>query len=394
MKVLYDYQIFEINPNSGVARYYYELIKNLRRESLVDTILSITKTNCIYLRNDLLLKNNIDKFYNFNNFLSGKDFKGKRRLYNLLIKLGFLHDDSKINKANSEKLLNSENFDVFHPTYYDDYFLEFLDKKPFVLTIYDMTHEIFPEYFPLRNYEIKNKKILAKKASKIIAISNSTKKDIINFLNIEEDKIVVIYLGCSLVTNDKRYCDLNINTYFNLVPQKYLLYVGSRNGYKNFYYFVRAISQILKKDKDLYIICAGGGKFNRDEKFYFESLDLQDSLINFEICDDNLLKYLYSKAAAFVFPSLYEGFGLPILEAFSCGCPVVLSNKSSLPEVGGDAAIYFEPKNIKSIIGAVTDVIYNDNLRKELIKKGFEKLKKFSWEKTAIQTRNVYESIC
>ena len=109
--------------------------------------------------------------------------------------------------------------------------------------------------------------------------------------------------------------------------------------------------------------------------------------------NDTILKNLYKNAQAFIFPSLYEGFGLPVLEAFSCGCPVILNNSSSLPEIGGDGAIYFEPGDRESIICAVETVLFNEKFREDLIKKGYERLKFFSWEKTADSTKKVYNNL-
>jgi glycosyltransferase involved in cell wall biosynthesis len=108
---------------------------------------------------------------------------------------------------------------------------------------------------------------------------------------------------------------------------------------------------------------------------------------------DNQLAYVYSKALAFIFPSLYEGFGIPILEAFSCGCPVLLSNKSCFPEVAQDAAIYFDPQNSESILQAIEKVLIDKKLRSEKIEKGFKRLRDFSWQKMALHTENVYKSI-
>jgi glycosyltransferase involved in cell wall biosynthesis len=105
------------------------------------------------------------------------------------------------------------------------------------------------------------------------------------------------------------------------------------------------------------------------------------------------LIYLYQNALAFVFPTLYEGFGIPILESFACGCPAVLSNTSSLPEVGGDAAVYFDPQDMDSIKTTVMSVIYNEKKRHEMVARGYEQLNKFSWAKTAQQVEEVYISL-
>jgi len=394
MKILYDHQIFEMQSYGGISRYFYELIKNFKLNDSVEIILPIKKSNNIYLKDTNLFSNyNIGPIKNFNDFLPNINFWGKGRLYNNLFKLGIIKDYKKINLENTIEILKKGNFDILHPTYYDDYFLEYLMGKAFVLTIHDMTHEIYPEYFPLFSKEIKLKRELSYKASKIIAVSKSTKKDIIKIFGIDEKKIEVIYHGCSLrfsqTINENSYNYINKN----YIPENYLLFIGNRFNYKNFYFFLIAIKKILEKNKDINLVCAGGENFTQDEIQFFNNLNLQDRLFYFDINNDNFLSFLYNKAVAFVFPSLYEGFGLPILEAFSCGCPVILSNCSSLPEIAEDAAIYFNPKDINSIIEVVTEVINNSRLRELLKEKGLEQLKKFSWEKTIQMTKKVYESI-
>jgi glycosyltransferase involved in cell wall biosynthesis len=175
-------------------------------------------------------------------------------------------------------------------------------------------------------------------------------------------------------------------------PQKYLLFVGNRRVYKNFDTFTESISQLLRDDKNLYLICAGGGKFTPSEIASLEKSGVINKVTQCSF-DDNILAQLYQNALAFIFPSLYEGFGIPILEAFFCGCPVVASNISSLPEVAGDAAEYFDPLDKISILNAVKKIAYDHGLRCKLKNKGYERLKNFSWEKTANQTKMLYKSI-
>jgi glycosyltransferase involved in cell wall biosynthesis len=128
------------------------------------------------------------------------------------------------------------------------------------------------------------------------------------------------------------------------------------------------------------------------ELYYFNKLGIRDRLYHFYVDDDKLL-YLYQHAVAFIFPSQYEGFGLPVLEAFGCGCPVLVSNTSSLPEVGGEAVIYFEPKKISSLIRALNIILDKKETREGLIAKGYCQLKKFSWQKTATITKEIYSRI-
>jgi glycosyltransferase involved in cell wall biosynthesis len=140
------------------------------------------------------------------------------------------------------------------------------------------------------------------------------------------------------------------------------------------------------------LICAGGGKFSTQERKEIHRLQLSDKIIQMDI-HDNLLAYLYSQAQVFVFPSLYEGFGIPILEAFACGCPVLLSNRSSLPEVGGDAARYFDPESIPSLVEKLAEVMKNKALAEEMRTKGLDRSKLFSWENTALKTIETYKKV-
>jgi glycosyltransferase involved in cell wall biosynthesis len=132
--------------------------------------------------------------------------------------------------------------------------------------------------------------------------------------------------------------------------------------------------------------------FTREEKKLLKNLDIINKVYHVKI-NGTILKNLYKNARAFIFPSLYEGFGLPVLEAYSCGCPAIISNSSSLPEIGGDGAIYFDPSDKQSIISAVETVLFNEKNREELIRKGYSRLKFFSWEKTADSTKKVYNHL-
>jgi len=362
MKVLYDHQIFSTQNYGGVSRYFFELMNYLNKYKEVDFELALSYSNNYYLKNAP--------------FSNHKTFSEKKKRWGLL---------DLLNKRNSKGALKKKDFDVFHPTYYDLYFLKYLSKKPFILTIYDMIHELYPQLFS--DDTSKWKRLLAQKAAKIISISENTKRDIMKFYNIDESKIKVIYLGSSLKKNDN-LIDPDIK-----LPENFILFIGSRIRYKNFDLFIRAITPLLKSSEDLYVVCVGSGRFSEVESYLFNKLNIEGRVLQYLINDDTL-PYLYQKALAFVFPSLYEGFGIPVLEAFSCGCPVVLSNASSFPEVAGEAGIYFDPNDESSIREAVSKVVYGgEKVRKDLQFKGLEQLKKFSWEKTAKETIAVYKKL-
>jgi glycosyltransferase involved in cell wall biosynthesis len=368
MKILYDHQAFSMQDYGGVSRYFTELMNQFYLNKQLLFELSLRYSNNSNLRNK--------SFSNHCNFLKGFNFTGKGPLL------------SQINKLFTIKRIKKTDFDIFHPTYYDPYFLKYT-KKPFVLTIFDMIHEIYPEYFPWYNRIHANKCLLAERAEKIIAISKNTKKDIVKFLKIDPEKIDVIYLGNSISGNIKK----NIpEIHEPLSNSKYLLFVGNRENYKNFRFFVSSILPLFESDKEIRLICAGGGDFSDEEKQFIDRFSLQNRVIQVPV-NDSLLGELYSHALTFVFPSLYEGFGIPVLEAFSRKCPVICSNSSSLPEVGGDAARYFNPENQDSIMETISRVINDENIRNRMKEEGLARLNYFSWHKTADDTNDLYSRI-
>lgn len=365
MKILYDHQIFTSQKYGGVSRYFYELIKSFNHKANIDVVTSIVFSNNYYISDKKDVKHM--------NFFPNTKFRGKQRLMLAL------------NKINSILDIKKQKYDIFHPTNYDSYFLNYIANKPFVITVHDMIHEKFLNMFSLNNRTTENKRLLCEKASKIIAVSENTKKDLIEFFSIKESKIEVIYHGNSLVLTDES--EFNIK-----LPDKYILFVGSRCKYKNFNLFIKSASLLLNKDLDLSIICVGGASFNKEEVTLFEELNIKNRVIQYDL-EDNLLSQFYFRALMFVFPSLYEGFGIPILESFACECPLVCSNTSSLPEIAVDGAIYFDPYDENSIYQAMKKVYSSKKERDRLVKNGTERLKYFSWEKTVEHTKIIYESI-
>lgn len=361
IQVLYDFQAFVNQFYGGISRYYIELFKqyNLNKSYMIDPKLLVWYSNNEYLQ---------EYFGNKYCLMKNVYFKGKTTLIYKLNQL-FLYFSLK------------KNFNVFHPTYYDDYFLKFLDKNKLVITIYDMMHEIYPNDFKESNYLCEKKKNLMFNASKIIAISNNTAKDIIKMYPELKSKIKVVYLASSL----------NINNIANLkLPSKYILFIGERSIYKNFQKFLIAISELLLKDKDLYLVCAGGRSFSKIELNLFSELKIMNKINYYKFKNDSELSALYKNASLFVFPSCYEGFGIPVLEAMRCKCPISLSNCSSFPEIAEDTVTYFDPYSIDSIKNTITIILSDSTLKKKLVEKAFKKVQDFSWENTALKTKEVY----
>ena len=220
------------------------------------------------------------------------------------------------------------------------------------------------------------------KATKIIAISESTKADILDiYPHIDAGKIEVVYLAHSIKTVSNIKSDL---------PKKYILFVGNRLFYKNFIFFLRAVSPILKANPDLYLVCAGGNAFNDEEQELINNLDVNSQILQKNFLDIELANY-YQGAQCFVFPSAYEGFGIPVLEAMACGCPVILADHSSFPEVAGNAGIYFELNNAEDLSNKLNQLLENNNLRTEYKHKGLIQANKFNWQKTAEACLNIYK---
>lgn len=384
MKVLYDHQIFEHQNFGGISRYFSELIKEFKIGQDVSPTLSLKHSNNVHLK-ESLPDVSVEPLRNYSHFLPKLNFKGKTCLFNFYNKtLGRNH--SLVNLSNSQGMIDEENYDIFHPTFYDDYYLNQELKKPLVITVYDMIHEIFPEYFNLEinNKNISNKRRLIAKADHILAISENTKRDIIKLYGIDEKKISVTHLASSFARSKSSISPLKVE-----LPERYILFTGQRSIYKNFYFFFSSIVDILKREKDLKLVCTGPG-FSPLELELFKDKGVKEKVVHF-FANDHELGFLYQNAQAFIFPSLYEGFGIPVLEAFGSGCPALLSNSSSLPEIGGNAALYFDPKDFSSIKYTVEKVLGSSNLREELMEKGYKQLCNFSWKNTAEKTKVAYK---
>lgn len=367
MRVLYDDHIFTYQRYGGISRYFYELIQNASTDNY-SALIPYLITNNEYLEKSSLLD-----------------------LLHVPSKTGYVARKAwlqRFNRNQSIRLLQKQDtYQVFHPTYYTPYFLNHIGNTPFVLTIHDMIHErMGKEFKELGNDTelIAAKALLAQKASKIIAVSATTKKDIIELLNIPEEKISVIYHGASFSTAQAIACTPPL--------AEYLLYVGNRGLYKNFIPYLTAIAPLLKKRNQV-LVCAGGGVATAEERALIAQLGLS-SLIHFVAFKTNAeLAAWYTHAKAFIFPSRYEGFGIPLLEAFASKCPCLVSDATALPEVAGEAALYFSATDPTHMLSQTERLVDDTLLREDLIEKGSQQLAQFSWELTATQTGACYRAV-
>ena len=382
MRILYDHQAFEMQSHGGVSRCFAELYKNLPKE--ISASISLKESENVYIK-EMNLAGTYFKRDGFNNFICRRPFPGKWHLYEMYQKIQGKKESTDTNLIHSIEELQKGEYDIFHPTFFDDYFLPYLKGKPFVLTIHDMIPELYPQFFKPDDIHIILKRKLAPLAKAIIAVSENTKKDIVHYINIPEEKVHVVYHGCSFS---------NIQSSRSPYSFPYLLYVGDRFGYKNYIPFVKQVTPILKRHKGLHVVCTGK-PFKNEEKRLLKELGVNNMFINTWAKTDTELYSLYHHAECFIYPSDYEGFGIPILEAYQADCPVLLNRASCFPEIAKDAAIYF---NINSNDNNLTESIENylsmSKYEKEiLLTKQRARLTDFSWKKSAERLAKIYNSL-
>jgi len=359
MKVLYDNQIFKSQKFGGVSRYFYELMnhsKDLFEYEIPFIYYDITNNNSLNIYGRLL---NLYKFFPIK-----FSFKGKGRIINILNKI-------ELNKI--------KNYNIIHPTYFIYDLIKNIKNVPLVITVHDMIHEKFPYFFSKDDNTLDNKKKCFINSDSIIAISQNTKNDLLEiYPEIPEKKVNVVYHG-NIFSN-------NLKT----DKQNYVLFTGQRKGYKNFNKFIKAIAPLLIR-YNLQLICTGQ-LFTKEEYNFLNQNNISERT-KCVFASETELQDFYAKALLFVFPSLYEGFGFPILEAFASGCPALLSNTSCFPEIAEDAAVYFDPYSIDDMRDKIEKVLLDSSLQTKLIEKGFERVKHFSWDKCAKETFQVYKQL-
>jgi glycosyltransferase involved in cell wall biosynthesis len=362
MVIFYDHQIFSWQRFGGISRYFYEIISRLSRQSDIE----------------------ISLFQGFHiNKYGLSAFRGNYKYYQGC-KRPALPKTTKVMNFVNDRFFNllapMGSVDVYHQTYYMVLKPDFGGKR--VVTVHDMIHEMYPQYFA-GDRVTAHKKESVRRADGIICISQSTKNDLMNYFGCSEDKVKVIYHGNSLqikVTSPP------------LVAVPYILYVGQRKGHKNFELLLTAYARLRQVNAEFSLVCFGGEKLSSEERNKIAELGLSNRVRYYE-GPDELLANLYTHAAVFIYPSLYEGFGIPPLEAMHCGCPVLSSNTSSLPEVVGDAGLYFDPSDKDELMHKLELVLSDVDMRAGLVKAGYQQVKKFSWDSCSKETLQFYQEL-
>jgi glycosyltransferase involved in cell wall biosynthesis len=363
--VAYDYHIFSQQCVGGISRYFCEIASRADRghEWNVNVIAPI----------------------HFNDHLATTVVK-TIGIYapKGIPKTGWLYRG--INAAVSPTLLTMIRPDIIHHTYYC------ATKKPAacrsIVTVHDMIHELFVGRFSKNDRTSALKRQAIDQADHVICVSESTRGDLLKLFKVPEAKVSVVHHGFEKFSKVKS-CPEYISNHI----RPYLLYVGVRGGYKNFDGILRAIASSRRLKEDFDIVAFGGGKFNGAENSLISKLQFKPAQVTQACGDDETLARFYSQATAFVYPSLYEGFGLPPLEAMAYRCPVISSNTSSMPEVIGKAGEFFNPVSIDDIAAAIEQVVYSPTRTQELIELGCQRLKLFSWDRCTERTLDVYKAV-
>ena len=368
MKIIFDYQIFLFQQYGGISRYFYELAKNINQLKGKDSAKIIAG---LYANNYLEKSDFVSGFKNEG--ITSKLFYN--RFYNKT-------DSACISISKLIQILNS--CDIYHETYYHSK-LQVPKKAALVTTIHDMIYEKYSDQFTNAKLLIDDKKRSIFNAQHIIAVSEATKKDVIDIYNISPDKITVVYHGVSLFTNAKK-TNANGDPSFK---KPFLLYVGLRERYKN----ARLLMEVYAADKELQnkfdLVFFGGGNETESEREFSRSNKISENA-HYLKGNDNLLEFLYKNAFAFIYPSSEEGFGMPCLEAMQYGCPVIAGNTPAIVEAAGSAASFFNTNNTNDLAGKINELINTSSTRQNFINLGKERVKEFTWKKTAENTLAAY----
>ena len=300
------------------------------------------------------------------------------------------------------RLAKKEKVDVFHSLFF---VAPLFGIDNVVVTVHDLMALRFPGFFSGRNFLMSKYAWLFHKfmvpktiahARKLIAVSKSTKNDLEQCFKLNSNKVSVIYEAADSCFRKIENVEI-LETYRKnaRLPEKFILYVGNTKPYKNISTLLRAFKQFKTMWKTDYVLVLAGKKdrFHETTLLMATELGLLPSIRFFDSFTEEELPLLYNLAKLFVFPSYYEGFGLPPLEAISCGTPVITSNRASLPEVVGDSAILVNPDDASGLADAMNDVLSNESLQKQLSQKGLVQSKQFSWEKAAGETLDVYKTL-
>ena len=363
MNVIYDYQSFSNQGHSGIVRYFIELVARLNEDpSCHARIVSP-------IARSPMLAEHWDRVPTVGFDLSALTMVPDRtaRLVNEVLFRGYVAISAP---------------DIVHETDYGPRRTAPRTSK-IVTTIHDTIPDRLPHIFGDNKRGHAQKQAAIDRADSVICVSESTRKDLVELYDVNPDRVSVAHLGSSFAPSEGTPID---------VGARFFLHVGSRYPYKNFNAIVQAFGS-SQLHRTHYLVSFTSIPFGPVE---FEAIDrsgVPRSRVVRVSGDDRMLARYYAQAEALVYPSLYEGFGIPLLEAMRCSCPIITSNVSSMPEVAGDAALYVDPADVSSIADALRRMTSFPQDRADLLGRGLERAQQFSWSRCAAATYSVYRNV-
>jgi len=365
MKIFFDHQIFLLQKYGGISRYICKLNQYLNYENSESIICAPISINEHFAS---------QKINTINHFKFSRVYKYCTKAFNMY------------NNFFTSFYLRKFTPHIIHQTYYKKNY-NIKKSIPVVLTVYDLIHEqLYQSYNISKNSKWKEKAI--RSADHLICISKKTQSDLLKFYNIEKDKTSVIHLATDINLMEINFKNFNIN-----FKKKFILYVGERSRYKNFINLVKSFSLSNYLINEFDIICCGSRNFSSEEKKFFTENNLKNNNIIYIDATDSQLYYLYKNATALIFPSKYEGFGLPAIEAISLGCPVIVSDIEVFREILGNNAIYFNPYDIQNIKKILEENLSSKKILEDISIKGLEHSKKFTWKNCVKKTLDIYKKV-
>ena len=363
MNILFDHDIFQNYRYGGISRYIVELHKALRFGNYCEANICSSFCDNEYLDN---LEDDAGLIGNWP-FLK-KLPKGKRMIRELIFR----------------NACHRKNPDIVHGTFF---YRNRIEKpvKRFVITLHDMTNELLPSYFGKDDKMPAFKRAAVERADHVICISEQTRVDAMKIYNLPAEKFSVVHHGAILLPSPDPLPDA-------LEGVPYLLFVGQRKGYKNFSSLLSAYASSARLKGDFVLVCCGGGSLTIAEIYMISKLGIAENRVMQISGSDAVLASLYKGATAMIYPSLYEGFGMPILEAFGMNCPVIASRLGAMPEVGGNGVEYFEDQTPVGMAYSIEAIVYNAARVAELRALGRTRLSQFSWDSCARETSIVYNN--
>jgi glycosyltransferase involved in cell wall biosynthesis len=364
LSVAFDHQIFDFQRYGGVSRYFVETATELARQPACQVAIVAPLHMNEYLRA-------VQAPVHRTAFFVGGVPKSRRvaRAVNTLL---------------VPALLQNRKPDIVHRTYYE------ADQRPVkgartVITVYDLIHERMGQSMA-HDVHARDKRAAIAAADHAICISESTRRDLIELFGVDPQRTSVVHLGFSLMPGEAGAVPAS--------PQRpFILYVGLRGKYKNFQGLLDAYAASSRLRDQFDIVCFGGGPFSANESAAIQTSGARAGSVVQRGGSDSVLQHLYRHAAVFVYPSLYEGFGIPPLEAMSFGCPVVCCPVASMPEVVGDAAAFFDPSDTDTLVSAIERATGDPAYRAQLVQSGTARLAHFSWQRCAAATLQVYRKL-